>query len=89
MFDKDGKILRARVTIKMKEYAPSALQFREINQQSPDRTKVRTVRAGDRYDVIAAREYGDPRLWPVIARANGDDRPRLLTPGDLIQIPPL
>ena len=89
MFDKDGKILRARVTLKMKEYAPSALQFREINQQSPDRTKLRTVRAGDRYDVIAAREYGDPRLWPAIARANGDDRPRLLTPGDLIQIPPL
>ena len=89
MFDEGGKILRARVTIKMKEYAPANLQFTEINQQSPDRTKIRTVRAGDRYDLIAAQEYGDPRLWAVIAAANGDDRPQLLQPGDQIEVPPL
>lgn len=89
MFDEAGKILRARVTIKMKAYEPSDQQYREINQQSPDRTKVRTIRSGDRYDLLAAEEYGDPALWPVIASANGDDRPRLLRPGDLVNIPPL
>jgi hypothetical protein len=89
MFDQDGHILRARVTVKLKAYEPSNLQYREINQQSPDRTKTRTARAGDRYDLIAAQEYGDPALWPVLSDANGDDHPRLLAPGDLIVIPSL
>jgi hypothetical protein len=89
MFDEAGKVLRARVTVKMKAYEPANLQYTEINKQSPDRTKTRAVRAGDRYDLIAAEEYGDPALWDVLAAANGDDRPRLLKPGRLIEIPPL
>ena len=64
-------------------------QYTEINQQSPDRTKTRAIRLGDRYDLIAQEEYGDPALWKVIAAANGDDRPRLLAPGRVIEVPPL
>ena len=89
MFDESGKILRARVTVKLKAYEPANLQYTEINRQSPDRTKARAIRAGDRYDLIAAEEYGDPSLWKVIAAANGDDRPRVLAPGRVIQVPPL
>ena len=89
MFDEDGHILRARVTVKLKEYLPADLQYTQINPQSPDRTKIRTVRAGDRYDSIASEEYGDPALWTVLAAANGDERPRLLAPGTTIEIPPL
>ena len=44
MFDETGKILRARVTIKMKAYEPANLQYTEINRQSPDRTKTRAIR---------------------------------------------
>ena len=61
----------------------------EIDRRSPDRTKTRTVRAGDRYDLIAAEEYGDAAYWRVLAAANGDERPRLLAPGTVISIPPL
>ncbi|MBJ3764439.1 hypothetical protein ILP92_17015 [Maribius pontilimi] len=89
MFDEAGKVLRARVTVKLKEYVPADLQYTRINPQSPDRTKVRTVRAGDRYDLIAAEEYGDPALWRVLAAHNGDGRPRLLAPGTTIEIPSL
>jgi hypothetical protein len=89
MFDEQGHILRARLTVKLKAYEPASLQVTEINRQSPDRTKMRAVRTGDRYDLIAAEEYGDPRLWTVIAAANGDDRPRRLTPGRVIEVPPL
>ncbi len=89
MFDEAGKVLRARVTLKLKSYEPADLQYREINQNSPDRTKTRAVREGDRIDLIAAEEYGDPSYWPVLARANGLDRPRLLRAGDLLEIPPL
>lgn len=89
MFDEKGKVLRARVTVKLKSYESANQQYTEINQQSPDRTKTRTARAGDRYDLIAFDEYGDPALWPVLAEANGDDRPRLLKPGTLVRVPPL
>jgi nucleoid-associated protein YgaU len=89
MFDEAGKILRARITIKLKAHETANEQYTAINPHSPDRTKTRTIRAGDRYDLIAAEEYGDPTLWAVLAAANGDDRPRLLRPGTLIEIPPL
>lgn len=89
MFDDSGRILRARVTVKFKAYEPAALQLAEINRSSPDRTKTRTVRAGDRYELIAAEEYGDPSYWRVLAAANDDERPRLLAPGTVLLIPPL
>lgn len=89
MFDETGRILRARVTVKLKAYEPANQQLAEIDRRSPDRTKTRTVRAGDRYDLIAAEEYGDAAYWRVLAAANGDERPRLLAPGTVISIPPL
>jgi Contractile injection system tube protein len=89
MFDESGRILRARVTVKLKAYEPANQQLAEINRASPDRTKTRTVRAGDRYDLIAAEEYGDAVHWRVLAEANGDERPRLLAPGTLLVVPPL
>jgi nucleoid-associated protein YgaU len=89
MFDESGRILRARVTVKLKAYEPASLQLAEINRSSPDRTKTRTVREGDRYDLIAAEEYGDASYWNVIAAFNGDDYPRLLAAGTVLEIPPL
>lgn len=89
MFDESGKVLRCRVTVKMKAFDPASLQNRELNRQSPDRTKARAIRSGDRLDLIAAEEYGDPALWTVLAAANGIDRPRRLVPGTMIEVPPL
>jgi nucleoid-associated protein YgaU len=89
MFDADGHVIRARVTLTLKSYVSAEEQFRRINPQSPDRTKTHVVRAGERIDMIAAREYGDPERWTVIAEHNGLARPRLLTPGSLLIIPPL
>ena len=89
MFDEAGNALRARVTLMLKKYAPPVLQARATPRESPDRTKTRTVREGERIDVIAAEEYGDASQWPAIARANNLARPRMLVPGSLLVIPPL
>jgi hypothetical protein len=89
MFDGDGRIQRARVTLQLKSYVSAEQQFVRINPQSPDRTKTHVVRAGERLDMIATREYGDPVHWRVIAAANGIARPRILEPGTLLIIPPL
>ncbi|MGL4397975.1 MAG: hypothetical protein ACRCS9_15670 [Hyphomicrobium sp.] len=89
MFDAEGKVLRCRVTIKMKRYDPANLQSTDLNRQSPDRTKTRAIRSGDRLDLIAAEEYGDPAQWRFLAAANAIDRPRQLIPGTMIEVPPL
>lgn len=89
MFDAEGHIERARVTLQLKSFAAADAQYRELNQHSPDRTKTHVVRAGDRLDLLAQQYYGDPGYWPTIARANGITRPRVLTPGMLLTVPPL
>lgn len=89
LFDEAGHIQRARVTLQLKSYVDAETQYGWINPQSPDRTKTHVVRAGERLDMIAAQQYGDPNHWPVIAAANGLHRPRVLVPGTLLTIPPL
>jgi hypothetical protein len=89
MFDENGNIVRARVSLTLKSWMSAEEQFQNINPQSPDRTKTYVVQAGDRLDAIAAAQYGDPERWPIIADANGIVRPRFLTPGTLLVIPVL
>jgi hypothetical protein len=89
LFDENGRVLRARLTVSFKSYTPAEIQSRLLNRQSPDRTKTHVVKQGERLDLIAAAHYGDPRLWPTIAGHNGIQRPRLLTPGQVLVIPAL
>ncbi|MEX2283709.1 MAG: peptidoglycan-binding protein [Gemmatimonadota bacterium] len=88
LFDNDGKPLRAVVTVAFREYRSLDEQLKELNLQSADQTKIAVLRAGDRLDVIAQREYGDPELWRKLAAHNGVEDPRRLTPGTVLQIPP-
>jgi len=89
MFDQEGNALRARVTLQLKKYEAPAVQLKELDKHSPDRTKTHVVREGERLDTIAAEKYGDPSQWPAIARANNLARPRILVPGTLLIIPSL
>ena len=89
LFSQTGTALRARVTLQLKAYVAPDVQLKEIDKQSPDRTKTHVVLEGERIDTIAADEYGDPAQWPAIARANGLARPRILTVGALLIIPSL
>lgn len=87
LFDANGRIVRATVTIAMKRYKAVEVQLRERNSHSPDRTRVRVVREGDTLASLATEAYGDPRHWRVIAQANDIDRPRFLSPGTSLRIP--
>jgi nucleoid-associated protein YgaU len=89
MFDGAGAIIRARVTLQLKSYTSAQQLFSDTRNRSPDRTKTRVLKAGERLEMIAADEYGDPSLWAVIAKANGITRPRILVPGTLLVVPPL
>lgn len=89
MFNDQGDVIRARVKISIKSYKTAEEQYRDLDRQSPDRTKTRVIKQGDRLDLIASEEYGDPGEWRTLAAANNIVRPRLLIPGDILIIPPL
>lgn len=89
LFDPDGKPLRARLGISMREYRPAAVQANEPPLSSPTVDKTYRVRAGDTLPSIAGAVYRDPALWRELARANGIADPRALTPGTELRVPRL
>ncbi len=89
LFKDDGTPVRARLTTKWKEYVPVEIQLRSTPRSSPDKRKVHTLREGDALWLIAARAYGNPRHWKVLAEANAIDDPLRLEPGRELVIPRL
>jgi nucleoid-associated protein YgaU len=51
--------------------------------------KVHVVKPGETMALIANMEYGDSKIWRVIADANGLDNPKDLRPGTVLEIVPL
>ena len=70
LFAPTGVPLRASLSVSMREYKTLEEQLAELNLQSSDHTKRRTVIHGDTFSSIAQIEYGDARQWRRIAEAN-------------------
>jgi nucleoid-associated protein YgaU len=47
------------------------------------------VRESETLDWIASSEYGEARHWRYIAEQNNLDNPMQVTPGTILQLPPL
>jgi nucleoid-associated protein YgaU len=89
LFHSDGKPLRAKLGVKMKEYRPVEIQLRETEQTSPDVEKRYVVRTGETLSSISAAVFRDPGLWREIAAANGITDPRAVAPGTVLTVPRL
>lgn len=87
LFAPDGKPLRARLTVELKEYKPLTLHLAELGFMSADHTKACVVREADTITAISYREYTDDRRWRGIAEANGITDPLALRPGQILRIP--
>jgi hypothetical protein len=85
----DGTPVRATLSVTFKEYKTVEQQLSEMKRQSADRTKLREFKDGDAVWLYAAREYGDPEKWRVIADHNQLENPRLVAPGTQLELPPL
>ncbi len=84
MFNKSGEPVRATLDISFKECEEA-----RVVKSSPDRSKVHTMKQGERLDAIAAREYYDPSHWKTIAEANDLEDPLAVPPGQRLNLPPL
>ena len=87
MFLPDGKPVRARLNVTFNEYRNVELEAREVKRETSDYSKRHIVIQGETLSAIAAREYGDSRLWRVIAIANRLQRARKLAPGLKLLLP--
>jgi nucleoid-associated protein YgaU len=88
-FNPAGLPLRARLSVALKGNNLLKDLLGEAQLQSPDRSKVRLIRAGDTLQGIAAQEYDDPRLWREVAQANGIDNPLAVPVGRSLKVPAL
>ena len=76
LFHIDGKPLRAKLAVKLKEYRPVKVQLRETENTSPDVEKRYVVRTGETLELDLGR--GLPRSrrsWREIADRQRDHRP--------------
>jgi nucleoid-associated protein YgaU len=88
MFQPDGTPARARLSVTFKEYRTLQEQLTSPRRESADKTKRRVVVGPEALWAIAAREYGDPARWRLIAEGNDLDDPRDIRPGQWLFVPP-
>lgn len=89
LFHIDGKPLRAKLGVKLKEYVTIEEQEKKKKSTSPDVEKRYVVRSGETLSSISAAVFRDPSLWREIAIANGITDPRRLAPGTVLVVPRL
>ncbi|MCM1157425.1 MAG: LysM peptidoglycan-binding domain-containing protein [Bacteroidales bacterium] len=89
LFLADGKPVQAKLDVTFKSVYDISTGKKSSPFESPDRTKVKTVLAGEALWSIAAQEYGDSEAWKVIARENGILNPLDIFPGQRLKLPPL
>jgi len=81
LFNPDGSPLRAKITANFLQYiAPEARAKKERNS-SPDVTHQRTVRAGDRLDLLTFEIYDSPQFLLQVGLNNGLTNVRRIQPG--------
>lgn len=86
-FTYEGVPVRAVLEVTFQSCKSSDAQLREMPRNSPDRTKYKALREGDRLSAIAKEEYGSCGAWRLIAQENGIENPRTLRSGRTIRIP--
>jgi hypothetical protein len=87
LFSTTGTPLRARVTMKLREY--QTVENMVARLKSADHTRARSFKRRERLDQIAATEYGSAAEWRRIAEANGVEDPRTIPPGTILKLPPM
>jgi len=88
-FDRGGKPLRAELAVKFVADDAAKKLRRKEEKQSPDLTHSRVVHSGDTLPLLTKEIYGSSAAYLDIARWNGLDNFRDLTPGQELVFPPL
>lgn len=88
-FDNHGKAIRCEVNLQFAGSTRPEEARRMMNQNSPDLSHVRVVKAGDTLPLMCQRIYGSSKYYLQVARINGLENFRDLRPGSEILFPPI
>jgi hypothetical protein len=88
-FDRDGTPLRAELAVKLITDEEAKQRAKKEEKSSPDLTHARVVRSGDTLPLLTKEIYGSSASYLEVARFNGLDDFRSLTPGRQLLFPPL
>lgn len=89
LFRPDGIPLRAVITANFTDNSDDQTRVAIAQDQSPDLTHMRRIKAGDTLPKLCYDIYGDPSYYLAVAEANQLDHFRELQPGSRIVFPPL
>ncbi len=89
LFHPSGKPLRVKLNVNFLDYVAQDERERRAQQNSPDLTKIRQVKAGDRLDKMVSDLYDDPKFLIQVARANKLTSFRKIKPGIALRFPPI
>jgi hypothetical protein len=89
LFRPDGTPIRAVATVRFKSSIEEQIRAARENNNSPDLTHVRKVKAGDTLPLLCYGIYGDPKYYLQVAAVNGLTGFRSLKPGTDIYFPPI
>ncbi len=89
LFASDGTPIRANAKLALKGTIDDDLRVAKENNQSPDLTHYRKVKAGDTLPLMCYRIYGDSKYYLEVAKINNIAVFRKLAPGQELFFPPL
>ncbi|WP_317932314.1 peptidoglycan-binding protein [Halioxenophilus sp. WMMB6] len=89
IFKPSGTPLRAVITANFTDTADDETRVALAQDQSPDLTHVRLLKAGETLAGLCQQIYGDGRYYLKVARVNQLDNFRNIAPGTRIFFPPL
>lgn len=89
LFKPDGAPLRAVISATFTDNSDDQTRVALAQDQSPDLTHVRMVKAGDTLPALCSEIYNDPSYYLEVARANRINDFRKMSPGARIIFPPL
>jgi len=89
LFTPEGVPLRAKLNLDLKQHQTPDELARRSRKASPDLTHSRTVEAGKTLPLLCHEVYGEPHLYPAVARANDLDDLMSLPAGSRLRFPRL
>ncbi len=87
LFANDGTPVRAKLSVSFKEFRQPTEQAKRQPRRGSFPEQTYTVKAGDTLSGITATLWQDPLKWRIIADKNAIANPRILNPGQVLQIP--
>lgn len=89
LFEANGEPLRAKISATFLNYLAKEEREALEKKKSPDLTRVRAVKAGDRLDLMTHETYNDVKYVLQVARFNNLPTLRRLKPGLQLAFPPV